>query len=120
MSAFKTVNPANLSWSPRVMGCFKKLLFEYSSQTLGEDGVAGSYTTMYRFDPGARYPVWRVVEGAVEIAVLQGTLVVNGISVPAGDWVQLRESEAGWTIGSDDGCEVLAIVRGHIERVRST
>ena len=122
MNAYTSKKPEDIPWvaSPSgASGCFSRKLFEYGSEALGRDGAATSYTTLYRFDRGARYPAWRVLKGgAVEIYVLQGTLHVNGSGVPLGTWIQLREHEDGWSIGSVDCCEILAIVRGRIELVR--
>lgn len=122
MSAYASQKPQDLPWvqSPRAPGCFSKKLFEYGSEALGRDGAANSYTTLYRFDRGAQYPAWRLLgAGAVEIWVLHGILDVDGSSIPSGTWVQLRAREDGWSIGSVDGCEILAILRGRIEVVRS-
>lgn len=122
MSLFTLISPDNLPWVPSpsgAPGCFSKKLFEYDSESLARDGAKGSYTTLYRFDRNARYPTWRVVEGAVEIGVLRGILDINGSAVGAGQWVQLCQNREGWSVGSGNGCEILAIVRGRIELVRS-
>lgn len=116
-------DPANLPWVPsptKVPGCFGKKLFQYGQEGLGKDGRAESYTTLYRFDPGASYPSWRMIDGVCEIWVLTGTLQVNDERVEAGEWVRLGPNSEGWSLGSSDGCEVLGIVRGQIELIRST
>lgn len=121
MSEFVRRSPSSQAWLPSpsgAPGCFSKRLFEYGPEALGRDGAAGSYTTYYRFDPGARYPSWRILEGTVEIGVLRGTLEINGDALSAGEWAQLRGREEGWLLGSIDGCEILAVVRGRIESVR--
>ena len=118
MSQLNRMNPDDLDWiaSPGgAPGCFSKKLFGYGSEGLGRDAATNSYTTFYRFDRGAEYPTWRAVDGAVEINVLQGILDINGDTVPAGQWVQLGQSHNGWSIGSIDGCQIFAIVRGPIE-----
>lgn len=118
--AFAIKNPCNQAWSPSptgAEGCFSKKLFEYGEEKLGRDGRAVSYTTLYRFEPGSQYPAWQMVDGACEIWVLEGALEVNGKSVEAGEWAQLLPNGNNWTLGSSNGCQVLAIVRGQIQLV---
>ena len=121
MSAMVQRNAAELPWVESVFpGCFSKKLFEYGSENLGRDGAAGEYTTLYKFDPGARYPAFALSrDGAVELLVLFGSLRVDDSDIREGTWIQLREQDGGWSIGSIDGCELLAIVRGRLELVRS-
>jgi hypothetical protein len=108
-----------LEWVPSptgAPGCFGKKVFAYGAEGLGRDGRARDYTTLYRFDAGSRYPAWRIARGgACEIWVLDGILEVNGELVAKDEWVQLLPNEEGWFLGSTSGCQVLAIVRGHIE-----
>jgi len=111
--------PSSPEWAPSptgAPGCFGKKLFAYGDKGLGRDGRARDYTTLYRFEAGARYPDWRIEEGgACEIWVLEGTLEVNGERIAQGEWVQLLATTEGWSLGSTVGCDVLAVVRGQIE-----
>lgn len=122
MSLFAPKNPAELPWikseHPGAVGCFSKKLYVYDTANLGRDGSAGSYTTLYRLDAGGAYPPVRVVEGALEITVLQGTLRINSKPLAANMWIQLTPREGAFALESPEGCEILAIMRGQLELVR--
>jgi len=113
----KKISADNLSWKPSptgAPGCYGKKIFNYSAEGLGRDGAAGSYTTIYRFDPGASYPPFYVTEGVCELGVLEGTLEINDRAFAANEWTRLPSGEATWTLSSTEGCKVVGIVRGRL------
>lgn len=113
----KKISADDISWKPSptgASGCYGKKIFNYSAEGLGRDGAADSYTTIYRFDPGASYPPFCVTEGACELGVLEGTLEVNGETFVVNEWTRLPSGKATWTLGSTEGCKVIGIVRGRL------
>jgi len=106
--AIATVDPDSMAWkdSPRALGCASKKVFIYDS---------GAYTCHYRFAPGASYPPAHIVGQPCELYVTSGTLLVNGEPVATGSWVQVLPDESTATVfSSEEGCEVIGIVRGGI------
>jgi hypothetical protein len=122
MSLFPSKDPSEMPWNesqhPQAVGCFSKKLYVYDTANLGRDGVAGSYTTLYKIVAGGAYPPIQVIHGALEITVLKGSLQINSKPLATSMWIQLTPSEGTVALSSIDGCEILAIVRGELRTMK--
>lgn len=112
------IDAARIPFTPSktgAKGCWGKMIFNYGEGRLGDKGHADPYTTIYRFDKGAFYPPIRVLIAPMELYVLSGVLTVGDVSVQPGHWARVSEGGDPMVVGSLDGAEIIAIVRGRVE-----
>lgn len=93
----------------REQGKWQPLLPGIHIKTLRRDPVAGTQTTLWRLDPGARVPP-HPHKHEEECLVLEGSIVQDGIEYFPGDYLLAEVGERHSAFESPDGA--LFLIRG--------
>jgi len=76
----------------------------------------GPYTIIAEFGAGASYPEYRVIEGAVDLFVLEGELIFNGESFGVASYIRVEKDDHG-KVSSISGCRFLVVASGSVEHL---